>query len=218
MGARSASEPRGPITITPFTADGGSKASPQLSPDGERVAYVWDGAGLDNPDIYVKARGPGTRPLRLTEHPASDQYPAWSPDGRQIAFVRTADDRASIHSVPSLGGQERKLVDVRGPATLGAYFVPVLSWAPDGSPCLCRGGLADGRARIFGCRSTPWRRPAHLATRGLVRRLQPRASPDGRHSPSCARARGVGQPGRLGPARAGRGRRVTSGRYGACRA
>ena len=40
-----------PIKITPFTTDGGSKRTPQLSPDGERVAYSWAGVADDNRDI-----------------------------------------------------------------------------------------------------------------------------------------------------------------------
>jgi Tol biopolymer transport system component/predicted Ser/Thr protein kinase len=111
-----------PMTITPFTTDGGYKAFPQLSPDGEKVAYEWRG------DIYVKALGVGTRPFRLTEHESLDSHPVWSPDGRQIAFRRglPAFNRrgaSTLYTVPALGGQERKLVDVAGPG---------LSWLPDG--------------------------------------------------------------------------------------
>ena len=79
---------------------------------GELVAYAWAGPADDNWDIYVKGLGPGTSPLRLTDDPARDTSPVWSPDGRQIAFLRSLDGRNSIHTVPSLGGQERKLVDV----------------------------------------------------------------------------------------------------------
>ena len=54
-----------PIKITPFTSDGGWKAWPRISPDGEKVAYSWTGPAEDNLDIYVKALGFGTRPFRL---------------------------------------------------------------------------------------------------------------------------------------------------------
>ena len=63
-------------------------------------------------------------PLRLTNNPAAEYFPAWSPDGRYIAFCRMAADRFEIWTVPALGGAERKL----GQSTPGGG----LSWSPDG--------------------------------------------------------------------------------------
>jgi predicted Ser/Thr protein kinase len=124
-----------PIRILPFTADGGLKVAPRLSPDGERVVYVWAGPADDNWDVYVKALGPRARPLRLTDHPASEWAPAWSPDGREIAFVRETETGGTLYSVPSLGGQERRLADVKGPV-----------WGGGGSSCrVCRGRLTGSR-------------------------------------------------------------------------
>jgi Tol biopolymer transport system component len=116
----------GSVRIVPLTADGGSKFAPRLSPDGERVAYSWTGPANDNWDVYVKAIGQGTSPLRLTENKASDWGPVWSPDGRRITFVRELDTGAVIYTVPSFGGQERRLADVVG------RIHPSLSWSPDG--------------------------------------------------------------------------------------
>jgi len=122
------------IKIVPFTTDGGEKQRPALSPDGEKVAYSWAGTADDNWDIYVKALGLGAVPLRLTEHLGNDGMPAWSPDGRQIAFVREVEGGAAIYTVPSLGGHERRLIDLTGPILLFVdyYFVTTLSWSPEG--------------------------------------------------------------------------------------
>ncbi len=131
---RGPKSPPGPVRIVPFTADGGFKFAPRLSPDGERVAYSWAGPTNDNWDVYVKAIGRGTRPLRLTENKANDWGPVWSPDGRQIAFVRELETGATIYTVPSLGGQERRLADVAGQVRLldDTTFLPVVCWSPDG--------------------------------------------------------------------------------------
>ena len=193
---RARQTPAGPITITPFTTDGGGKSDPRLSPDGEKVAYVWTGPNDDNWDIYVKAVGPGTKPLRITEDPADDESPTWSPDGRQIAFVRvSADNTAAIYTIPALGGQERKLVDVIGPVqTGGVCLVPMLSWAPDGE-WLAFGEKAseDAPARIV-----------RLSLATLEKRPLTSPPPDSRATssrrsrrmdaswPSCGRALGSG--------------------------
>jgi Tol biopolymer transport system component len=138
---RSASRPA--ARIVPFTTDGGMKLTPRLSPDGESVAYAWAGAKDDNWDIYAKAIGPDTAPLRLTQDPASDWSPVWSSDGRQIAFLRdhgpagwtveTGSDfirSYSIYTLPARGGQERRLVDFVGPDKPPPA---TLSWSPDGA-------------------------------------------------------------------------------------
>ena len=173
----------GPITITPFTTDGGGKFSPRLSPDGEKVAYAWAGADDDNWDVYVKAVGPGTKPLRITEDPAPEWSPTWSPDGRQIAFVRvSADNSAAIYTIPSLGGQERKLIDVIGPASVSIYLLSSLSWAPDGEWLAFVEKASEGASarivRLF--LATLEKRPLTTPPADTLGDLEPQVSPDGR--------------------------------------
>jgi Tol biopolymer transport system component len=179
---RGTQTPAGPITITPFTTDGGDKSNPRLSPDGEKVAYSWTGPDGDNLDIYVKAVGPGTKPLRITEDPAFDFSPTWSPDGRQIAFTRgTVDDTGAIYTIPALGGQERKLFDIVG--VVGRiYTVPMLCWAPDGE-WIAFGEKAseDAPARIVRLSlATLEKRPLTSPPPESLGDLEPQISPDGR--------------------------------------
>ena len=61
---------------------------------------------------------------RLTSDPGEDARPTWSPDGRQIAFVRQRADDSTIHPVSPLGGAERRVGDFRGADSL--------DWSPDG--------------------------------------------------------------------------------------
>ena len=122
------------LIAVPLTTYPGSQSAPSFSPDGSRVAFAWDGPNKGHVDIYVKLIGTENL-LRLTHDPAEDSYtPAWSPDGRYIAFLRSSRrDHAAVMLAPSIGGPpERKLTesavdeDKIGTACAG------LSWSPDG--------------------------------------------------------------------------------------
>jgi Tol biopolymer transport system component len=145
LSSRAPEASRVPVEITPFTTDGGNKLFPRLSPDGEKVAYMWV-APSEGLDIYVKPLGPGARPIRLTTDPRAEGYPAWSPDGRQIAFARLLDDvTVALYTVPSLGGTERKLIE--GPNYV--YMHMDFSWSPDGRWLVfALQSSKDGPARI----------------------------------------------------------------------
>jgi Tol biopolymer transport system component/DNA-binding winged helix-turn-helix (wHTH) protein len=87
-------------------------ADPAFSPDGEKIAFIWDGENPVKGDVYVQLVG-GEKPLRLTQTGSGFTCCVdWSPDGRQIAFERCDDNGGGIFVVPALGGSERKLTDV----------------------------------------------------------------------------------------------------------
>ncbi len=117
-----------PLNIVPFTSSAGEKGFAAFSPDGNAIAYSWNGEKNDKPDIYVKLVGAGV-PLRLTTDPGEDLSPAWSPDGRFIAFIRLSKVGDAYYLVPALGGPERKLADsYRKSLEFGNF----LEWSPDG--------------------------------------------------------------------------------------
>ena len=100
--------PAAPPVITQLTSYPGSEFHPTFSPQGDRVAFSWDGEHQDNRDIYVKLVGPGPA-WRLTTDPADDVSPQWSPDGNWIAFYR--DNEISrirgVYVVPAMGSVEK---------------------------------------------------------------------------------------------------------------
>ena len=55
-------------------------------------------------------RADGSRPAQLTRNTAHDEGPAWSPDGRLLAFTSGPDDKhGDIHVMPAAGGDARRL-------------------------------------------------------------------------------------------------------------
>jgi serine/threonine protein kinase len=105
-------ENQAPLTEVPLTSYPGYQDEPALSPDGSQFAFVWDG-GQENalPQLYVSVVGRGT-PLRLTNTAGSEaRYPAWSPDGQTIAFVRNSkdNDRGELTLIPALAARSGDL-------------------------------------------------------------------------------------------------------------
>ena len=124
--------PPPPMQVRSVTGLDGYEMMPSLSPDGNQVAFAWNGdKDGSNVDVYVSMIGtPAVH--RLTTHPAMDVFPRWSPDGRQIAFVRQWTDHAGrVYVVSPLGGPERKLSDFDAHFDRVAVFGD-LSWSPDG--------------------------------------------------------------------------------------
>jgi Tol biopolymer transport system component/DNA-binding winged helix-turn-helix (wHTH) protein len=88
------------------------------SPDGTSIAYSSDRSGAL--EIYVEGLAEGSIATSLTRGGGQCIQPAWSPDGRLIAYHDLAGD--GIWVVPSRGGTARRISDV------GAHP----TWSPDG--------------------------------------------------------------------------------------
>ena len=118
--------PMSAVQAVPLTSLAGSEVDPALSPRGDQVAFVWNGADQDRYDLYVMLTGSG-EPLRLTEGPGDVRSPAWSPDNLEIAFLQRIDQASyGVAVIPALGGAQRIL------ATVSATGFPGVDWSPDG--------------------------------------------------------------------------------------
>jgi len=118
--------PQAALNPVPLTTYPGFQGSPSFSPDGNQVAFVWNGEKQDNFDIYVKMIGTSGLPLRLTTDPALDHDPAWSPDGRFVAFLRLLPSgKDALLLIPAIGGLERKITEISGGGRP--------TWSPDGN-------------------------------------------------------------------------------------
>ena len=111
------------VEIASSSRKSGFASAPVYSPDGKQVAFRQN-EGRQNDGIFTALVG-GENPLRLTSHPG-DFGPVWSPDSREIAFIRYSDNALSIYVVPALGGMEQQVYTV--PASLGEG----LTWSKTG--------------------------------------------------------------------------------------
>jgi dipeptidyl aminopeptidase/acylaminoacyl peptidase len=78
----------------------------KLAADGDVIAYTSEQAG--NSEIYVM-NADGSNPQRLTDDPAYDAWPVWSPDGSQIAFMSNRSGNPDIYVMDADGGNLRQL-------------------------------------------------------------------------------------------------------------
>ncbi len=93
-----------PTRLTTNAADDGA---PAFSPDG-KIAFHTNRAGSSNFEIYMMdavdgdTDGNGDNLKRLTDNPAVDVAPAFSPNGARIAFQTNRDNNFDIYSMKAV--------------------------------------------------------------------------------------------------------------------
>ena len=100
----------------------------QIQAAEDKFAYAFSRRPDVTPDIYV-VDGEGGKPIQLTNDPAWNKWPAWSPDGTLLAFL--SDLRLVVMDA---NGKNRRLI------TLGADWRP--AWSPDGRQLAVMKGLS----------------------------------------------------------------------------
>jgi tricorn protease len=99
-----------------------------------QIAFVYAG------DIYVADRQ-GKNPQRLTSHPAVEQAPHFSPNGKTIAFTANYDGNNDVYLIDVKGGQPRRL-------TWHPSSDKVVGWNPNGKSVVFMSAreMASGRS------------------------------------------------------------------------
>jgi len=98
---------------------------PAVSPDGSKIAFSWAG------EIW-KANIDGSNLQRLTNNPATDSQPLFSPDGSHIAFVSTRPGSPQIFVMHSDGTLPKQV-------SFHSAGYSLADWFPDGKSVLAIG-------------------------------------------------------------------------------
>ncbi len=131
-------------SIAPEVALVGKTFGPRLSPDGGYVVFAWQGPEQAGQfDLWIQPLG-GDAPSRLTDDTGNERLPAWSPDGREIAFVRLdrGADHCELYRMAALGGPAEHL-------TSCSAAIRSLDWSPDGTQLVYDGVEAAGMSALF---------------------------------------------------------------------
>lgn len=120
-------------------------ADPAWSPDGRQIALISnDGVELEaggELNIYVMAPN-GADPQAITKgRPKYNGVPAWSPDGKKIAFVSDRDHNLELYLMNADGTQQVNLTNSAGADQSFA-------WSPDGSQIVFV-SERDGNGEIY---------------------------------------------------------------------
>lgn len=125
--------------LTQLTDGPGRNIQPVWSPDGNHILFA---SNRDEPNPTTCGQTPsgddsqcnyklyvmdtdGSNPRRLTNHPLTDELPAWSPDSSQIAFTSLRDGHVNIYKMQADGSNVVQL-------TTGKYEAKSPVWSPDG--------------------------------------------------------------------------------------
>ncbi|HKZ85754.1 MAG TPA: hypothetical protein VJ793_19120 [Anaerolineae bacterium] len=162
---------------------------PDWSPDGERLAFVSEREG--EPAIFVAAADPAGRgvpsaPLRgsasssgsavarLLDDGTSQTHPAWSPDGRYLAYASDCLGDTAVSIAKADGAEVARVTWTDAP-------VSAIVWSPDGSTLLVQAGRHAYLVSLDG------RRPARIDV-DAAETINASWSPDGGALVFAARA------------------------------
>jgi len=157
--------------VTPFDSSWVSQFnSVALSPDGRRLAA---GVGGSNGQLNIWVRPIDRGPATRLSFGGQDRRPAWSPDGRLVAFIRDTATTSIVVARPADGaGSDRKLAHLD-------RQVQEVTWSPDGRWLVMRtDNGAAGAGDIVGLRVGGDTNPVALVATPFTE-LEPAISPDG---------------------------------------
>jgi Tol biopolymer transport system component len=175
----------------PLTALRGAAYAPTFSPDGRQVAFYWSSDTHPKSGIYVKSIGSeNIRPLVVAQSRGERNFlysPAWSPDGRTIAFLQRESPQKDFAMyataaetwlclIAANGGSVQRVTRLAAGVLFYANSAH-LSWSSD-SQWIVAPMADDTRRGIY--RISISTGEARRITTAAVKEFAPALSPDGR--------------------------------------
>lgn len=109
-----------------------------LSPDGSKLAFTVKSIEADEKSVLdykfktqiymASTTGEGT-PIQLTNSKEGASNPVWSPEGKQLVFTRTVDEKSQLFLLSLSGGEAKQLTKFK-------YGASNPKWSPDGNKLL----------------------------------------------------------------------------------
>ena len=109
-----------------------------LSRDGSKVAFTLRSIETDEKSvldykfksqIFMAATSGANTPIQLTNSKEGASNPIWSPDGKQLVFTRTVDEKSQLFLLSMSGGEAKQLTKFK-------YGASNPKWSPDGNKLL----------------------------------------------------------------------------------
>jgi TolB protein len=132
------------LTLAGASADIYLGRHSRWSSDGKWIAYEsyvpvpYTGGG--DLEIFIRPLDGSAEPIRLTTHPAADHSPAWSPDGRNIAFVSTRTGENDIW-LANLDNVKDRFFNASRTENIAEAHP---AWSPDGLQLAWSANSSDG--------------------------------------------------------------------------
>jgi len=108
---------------SPAPPEGSPEACDTCGTSGTKIAFASDRDG--SYDIWVMNTD-GSNLVKLTDSPARDRYPIWSPDGTRLTFNTDRDGNQEIYIMNAADGSDPVNV------TNTPYVEGLADWSPDG--------------------------------------------------------------------------------------
>ncbi len=108
------------------------------SPDSTEVA--WSAGVADKEDLFATNLSTGVT-RQITSLPGREAYPAYSPDGRQIAFIHIKDD-GILRTVDRLASNVSAIEQTHDLGSIGSNWTCMPQWSPASDGLLVCGGTS----------------------------------------------------------------------------